>query len=321
MKRERAERPPVGQGRDDERQPEPDAVDRRRAARHGRPCASLSASVMIAARVGPMHGVQPSPNRNPSSGAAREARPPARSGRARRAARNGTSPANARPSRIVHDAEDDLELGAPLDQPGADRARDTQPSSDVDRREAEHEEDRAGEHPAAAGVLEVGAREPGGVGEVARAAAGSRTGEKNETSPATRATGIASTSEPDDGLLLEPVTHPAATCSTISTRVSCDGQRPDDAGRHPALGVEDHGRRDGVGGDRAGERQQRLAARASRTRASRCRTAPRRPWARRCPRRGTSMPTKWAWSPSSFCGADEQRRLLAARRRTRPTTR
>src|SRR5687767_105339 len=88
-------------------------------------------------------------------------------------------------------------------------------------------------------------------------------GEKNETSPATSATGIASTNEPAPACW---VNH-SATGGLF--RVALDaldeldeggrGRQPaDDARRDATVAVEDHEARDGVGGERAREREQGL---------------------------------------------------------------
>ena len=158
-------------------------------------------------------------------------------------------------------------------RPARRRPRPTaQPSSDEDDREAEHEQHRAEQHPAAPlgrAAGEVGAGQPGGVGEVARQQRDHARARRTTPGPATSATGIASTSEPDGAVLLEPVSHRRVRPSTrprrASTRVVRRGQLADDAGRDPALGVEHHEARDRVRASACPGRQQRLAVRASRT--------------------------------------------------------
>jgi hypothetical protein len=102
-------------------------------------------------------------------------------------------------------------------------------------------------------VLEVGSREAGGVGEVARQR-GITHGEKNDTRPAIRATGIASTSDPEDAKMLEPVSHPAPPDDHLD-QVRVDGTAPLIAAATP-LGVEHHGRGRSWR-DHAGEGEQR----------------------------------------------------------------
>ena len=85
---------------------------------------------MTAARVGPMHGVQPSPNRTPSSGAA--ARPTrAAGGRAVALQPRDAGPGTPGPSRIVSDAEHAVMPPRVLEQP----ARRAPPNSAPERDE------------------------------------------------------------------------------------------------------------------------------------------------------------------------------------------
>ena len=89
----------------DPAQAEPDQDERDARGRGSRPCvrtaprsadASVSARLCTAARVGPMHGVQPSPNRTPSIGAPIRPMVGARWMRHSRAD-PGSEPMNARP--------------------------------------------------------------------------------------------------------------------------------------------------------------------------------------------------------------------------------
>ena len=112
-----------------------------------------------------MHGAQPSPNSTPSSGAA--ARPTDGTWWIRQSrCIHGTTPRKTRPSRIVRLPEHDGDRALVGEQPlphGADQRAE----GDEHEREPDHEQQRPGQHPATAGVGEVGAGETGGVGEVA----------------------------------------------------------------------------------------------------------------------------------------------------------
>ena len=112
-----------------------------------------------------MQGAQPSPNSTPSSGAA--ASPTAGTWWIRQSrCIHGTTPEEDQPEHDRQDPEHDGDLALVGEQP-LPHGPDQRAVGDEHEREAEHEQQRAGEHPAAAGVGEVGAGEPGGVGEVA----------------------------------------------------------------------------------------------------------------------------------------------------------
>ena len=245
-----------------------------------------------------MQGVQPRPKRKPSSGAA--ASPTAGTGGcASHAGR--TAPARRRPGRAGSSRSPSTISSwcRQVDQPGADRPR--HPTQQhVDDREAEHEEHRAGQHPAAPRVLEVGAGEPGRVGEVARAAAGSRTARRTRPArrpappgwraPASRTRPAAGTSQP----------LVAATSCDDLDQGRADGHLADDAGRDAALAVEDDGRGDRVGCEHTAEGEQRLAPGGVERRPGDAEAGLVGLGLRRCHASRMSMPTKWAVSPSCF---------------------
>src|SRR5689334_17645152 len=83
-------------------------------------------------------------------------------------------------------------------------------------------------------------------------------GEKNETSPATRATGIASSIEPEAAVSRNQSPIGCYVLDDVDERL-WRRDRAEDAGGDPALRVEDHGRRDRPRGQHAAERQQCLA--------------------------------------------------------------
>ena len=219
-----------------------------------------------------MQGVQPRPNRKPSSGAA--ASPTAgtwwtrtvaleqrdqpdegeaeQDGQRRRARRvswlRRSRPARRRPPRT-----------AP-------------PSSTKTTEKPSTNSSDAGEHPAAAGVARGRRRTGRWRRRGSRAAAGSRTGRRTRPAPRPARPGSRAPASPE-AAVLAGTTHPSAptrfstSCTSVGSGSGRRGQRADDAraaGRGPA-GVEHHGARDRVGRERAAEGQQRLAARARRT--------------------------------------------------------
>ena len=127
------------------------------------------------------------------------------------------------------------------------------------RGEAEHEQQRPGQHPAAASPSARSAPDSRWRRRGSPAAAGSR-GEKNDTRPASSATGTARAGEPEAADSTErPVTHPRHDLLDEVDERGGAGQRAEDARRDPALAVEHHRARDRVRGQRPVEAQQRLA--------------------------------------------------------------
>ena len=226
-----------------------------------------------------MQGVQPRPNRKPSSGAA--ASPTAGTGApARRAA--ATAPARRTPGRAGSSATPSTtrELARARSTSQAPTAPDSAPSATKTDGEAEHEQQRAGEHPAAPRAsVEVGAGQAGGVGEVARQQRDhARREERHQPGDQRdrdreqqRAGGrvLAGTSHPsaasgDD--VLDDVD--AASCVDGQRRRGC-WRRPGPRGRGPrCVGIA-------CGGERRREREQRLAVRVVERRVRRRRTSAR----------------------------------------------
>ncbi len=161
---ERAEGPPEGERRDDERQPEAEAVgqrEQRAAARGG-----------LRERQG-LHGGQGRPDARRPADAEDDAehRRPGEPDR-RLDVETELPPRQPRHQAGEDEAEDDREdpddLGETLlvfEQLVADVPEEGT-HGDEDGGEAEHEQQRAGEHPAAPRLLEVGAADPRDVAEV-----------------------------------------------------------------------------------------------------------------------------------------------------------
>ena len=150
-----------------------------------------------------------------------------------------------------------------VDQPGAERAG-QRAERDEDDGEAEHEQQRPGEHPAAPRVLEVGAGQAGGVGEVARQQRDHARREERHQPGDQRDRDREQQRARTPAVLGEPVTHPRSRLRghvlDDARPASCvDGSSPRIAGRDPALGVEHHEARDRVRGQGAREGEHRLA--------------------------------------------------------------
>ena len=161
---ERVHEPLERERGDDERQAEPEAVDRRQhAPRAAVP--SVPASVSTAPSVGLTHGIQPSPNKAPSSGAIAE--PDGGNGmHLDLPLQERHEPHEDEAQDDDHDAHDDRDRAPVLEELAAERAE-QRAAGHEDGGEAEHEQRRAEHHPAAMAVVEVLGRDAGDVGEVA----------------------------------------------------------------------------------------------------------------------------------------------------------
>ena len=214
----------VGQPGEDERACRARARRPRRAAAPRAAVASLSESVVIAASVGPMHGVQPSAEeeaeqrRRGQPDGRHLVDPPV-------ALEERHQPAKARPSTIVSDAEHDARARGLPGRPARRRAApDGAAEDDEDDREAEHEQQRAEEHPAAPGAGRCRRRGRRRTARSrrrgSRAAAGSRTARR--TTPARR---------PAPPGWRAPSSRTAPCRGTSHPSVACSGRRRPRRGR------------------------------------------------------------------------------------------
>ena len=184
-----------------------------------------------------MQGVQPTPNRKPSSGAA--ASPTAGTWWMRKSRwKNGTRPMNASPSRIVRMPSTTVELaGHCTSQLPTDP--DTQPSSDEDGGEAEHEQQRRRPASGRGGPsLEVGAGQAGRVGEVAGQQRDHAGREERDQPGHQRDRDRRARSEPEAACCWNQSAMPAATSCTTSS-IRCQRRRrhrADDARPRPGPG-------------------------------------------------------------------------------------
>ena len=129
-------------------------------------------------------------------------------------------------------AEHDRDLPLVGEQP-LPHAADQRTEGDEHEREPEHEQERAGEHPAAPRVGEVGAGEPGGVGEVARQQRHHARGEERDQA-GHQGDRDREHQRAVEGLVGEPVTEVErshqqghfCTSRTSSTSVRWDGTSP-----------------------------------------------------------------------------------------------